>query len=154
MFAVENLSYDEFGSTKLLELIADRSLASGGLDRILPPHQPGVNLQAEVLEQPGLVAFDGNRAHHGVVGAEPQGGDVKLHVAGGRFFLQPRAETGVGRHAAAHAELPQAGATQRRKCLVQKHIDHGFLETGRQVRDLLRRKLDLRQVRPPGPAMR
>ena len=46
------------------------------LDGIVSADQPGVNLQAEVLEQPGLIMLDGDCADHGVVGAESQGGNV------------------------------------------------------------------------------
>ena len=128
--------------------------SSRRLDGVLSSHQPGVNLQAEVLEKPSLVAFDGDRAHHGVVGAEPQGGDVKLHVARGRFFLQALRKRALAATPPPTQSFPQAGATQGGKRLVQQDIDHRLLKTGRQVGDLLRRKLDLRQVRPPGPAMR
>ena len=76
--------------------------------RLPLPDHARINVQVEVFDQSGLEPLDGDGAHHGVVGAEPQRGDVQSHAAALGLLFQPLAQPGVGRHAAAHAQDLQA----------------------------------------------
>ncbi len=95
----------------------------------------GENVEIEGLDEAGLPAFDGQRAHDGIVGAESQRGDVQFDSPPLRFLVEPLAETGVGRYAAADAESAKTGLMQSGHGLAHEAIDHRLLKAGGQIGD-------------------
>ena len=110
--------------------------------------RPGTMSRSRLSVLPALQTLEGDRAHHGVVGAQLGRGDVQLESRCSRDAAeQPLAQQPVGRDAAADAEHGQPVRSQRQERLGHEGIDDRLLKAGGQVGDLLRRKLDCRRNR-------
>ena len=104
----------------------------------LASEHAGKYVQVEPLDAAGLQPLDGNRAHHGVVGAESQRCDVQFDPATRGLLVQSRPQAAVGGHPAADAQSFHARLLERGPGFADQAIDDGLFKAGGQAGDLLR----------------
>ena len=98
----------------------------------------------------GFPAFQGDRAHDGVVGAEGGRRDVQLQIAAAHLLFQAVAQALVGGDSAAHAQHAVTGLVQGLQRFAHQTVDDRLLKTGGQIGDLWLSQLDLAQIEAAG----
>ena len=77
------------------DLAQFRAAANTLRRKVAVANQPGRHVEVKVGEKPRLIAFERNRAHHGVVGTHAARGEKEAYAPAARIFFQSRTQRGI-----------------------------------------------------------